>query len=86
MHDYCFLPCMWPQVIDLFPSKRAGIIGMTVSFSIAWGIARPEGRSDQKKVAQKISLLLFFLIVEDIHQNHKLYIYMWYGFVALQRP
>jgi hypothetical protein len=21
MHDYCFLPCRWPQVINLFPSK-----------------------------------------------------------------
>ena len=26
VHDYCFLPCMWPQVIDLFPSKQAGIV------------------------------------------------------------
>ena len=25
VHDYCFLPCMWPQIIDLFPSKQAGI-------------------------------------------------------------
>ena len=41
----CFLPCMWPQVIDLFPSKQAGIVGMVVSFSIAWGIAWLEGRS-----------------------------------------
>ena len=45
MHDYCFLPCMWPQVIDLFPLKQAGIAGMTVSFSIASGIAWPKGRS-----------------------------------------
>ena len=30
---------MWPKVIDLFPSKQAGIVGMLVSFSIAWGIA-----------------------------------------------
>ena len=35
MHDYCFLPCMWSQVIDLFPSKKAGIAEMTFSFSIA---------------------------------------------------
>ena len=35
VHDYCFLPCMWPQVIDLFPSKQAGIARMAVSFSIA---------------------------------------------------
>ena len=34
MHDYCFLPCMI-IVIDLFPSKQAGIVGMAVSFSIA---------------------------------------------------
>ena len=45
MHDYCFLPCMWPQVIDLFSSKQAGIAGMTVFFSIARGIVWPEGRS-----------------------------------------
>ena len=41
-------------MIDLFPSKHAGIAGMVVSFSIARGIARPEGRSDpKKKVALK---------------------------------
>ena len=45
MHNYCFLPCMWHQVINLFPSKQAGIAGMVVSFSIAWGIAWPERRS-----------------------------------------
>ena len=45
MHDYCFLPCMWPQVIDLFSSKQAGIAGMAVSFSIVRGIAWPKGRS-----------------------------------------
>ena len=28
VHDYCFLSCMWPQVIDLFPSKQAGIAGV----------------------------------------------------------
>ena len=53
MHDYCFLPCMWPQVIDLFPSKQAGIAGMVVSFFIARGIAWPEGRSDKKKSHKK---------------------------------
>ena len=53
MYDYCFLPCMWPQVVDLFPSKQTGIVGMTVSFSIAWGIAWSEGRSDQKKSHKK---------------------------------
>ena len=41
MHDYCFLLCMWPQVIDLSPLKQAGIVGMAISFSIAWGIAWP---------------------------------------------
>ena len=45
VHDYCFLSCMWPQVIDLFSSKQAGIAGTTVSFSIAWGIVWPEERS-----------------------------------------
>ena len=45
MHDYCFLLCMWPQVIVLFPSKQAGIAGMIVSFSIVRGIAWPEERS-----------------------------------------
>ena len=45
IHDYYFLPCMWPQVIDLFSSKQAGIAGMVVSFSIARGIAWPEGMS-----------------------------------------
>ena len=45
MHDYCFLPCMWPHVIDLFNSKQVGIAGMAVSFSITRGIAWPEGRS-----------------------------------------
>jgi len=30
MHDYCFLPCMWSQVIDLFSSKQAKIARMTV--------------------------------------------------------
>ena len=44
----------------MFPSKQAGIAGMAVSFSIARGIARPEGRSDKKKSLQKIVLLLFF--------------------------
>ena len=43
MHDYCFLLCMWPQVIDLFPSKQAGIVEIAVSFSIARGIAWPKG-------------------------------------------
>ena len=55
MHDYCFLPCMWHQVIDLFPSKQAGIAGMTVSFSIAQGIAWPEGRS----LAWSLSIVFF---------------------------
>ena len=27
----CFLPCMWPEVIDLFPSEQAGIAGMAGS-------------------------------------------------------
>ena len=45
MHDYCFLPCIWPQVIDSFPSKQTGIVGMAVSFSIARGMAWLEGRS-----------------------------------------
>ena len=45
MHDYCFLPCMWSEVIDLFPSKQTGIVGMAVYFSIARGIAWPKGRS-----------------------------------------
>jgi len=44
---------MWPQVIDVFPSKQAGITGMAVSFSIARGIAWPEGRSDPKKSRTK---------------------------------
>ena len=57
---------MWPQVIDLFPSKQAGITGIAVSFSIAWGIAWPKGRSDKKKVTQKIVLLLVFLVVGDL--------------------
>ena len=75
MHDYYLLPCMRPQVIDLFPSKQAGIVGMAVSFSIARGIARPEGRSDPKKKShQKIVLLLFFLVVGDI--NIGVYKYM----------
>ena len=66
MHDYCFLPYMWPQMIDLFPSKQAGIAGMAVSFSIARGITGPEGRSDPKKKShQKIVLLLVFLVVGD---------------------
>jgi len=66
MHDYCFLPCMWPQVIDLFSSNQTEIAEMTVSFSIAWGIAWPEGRSDPKKKShQKIVLLLVFLVVGD---------------------
>ena len=66
MYDYCFLSCMWSQVIDLFPSKQAGIAGMAVCFSIAWGIAWPEGRSDPKKKShQKFVLLLFFLVVGD---------------------
>jgi len=46
---------MWPQVIDLFPSKQAGIAEMTVSFSIARGIAWPEGRSDKKSRTKKWS-------------------------------
>ena len=29
MHDYYFLPCMWPKVIDLFPSKLTGILWRT---------------------------------------------------------
>ena len=45
MHDYYFLLCMWPQVIDLSPLKQAGIVGMVVSFSIVRGIAWPERRS-----------------------------------------
>ena len=57
---------MWPQVIDLFPSKQAGIAGMAVSFSIVRGIAWPEERSDPKKKShKKIVLLLVFLVVED---------------------
>ena len=65
MHDYCFLPFIWPQVINLFPSKQTGIAEMTVSFSIAWGIAWPEGRSDKKKSHKKIVLLLVFLVVGE---------------------
>ena len=66
VHDYCFLSCMWPQVIDLFPSKQTGIAVMAVSFSIARGIAWPEGRSDPKKKShQKIVLLLFFLVIGE---------------------
>ena len=66
MHDCCFLPYMWPQVIDLFPSKQAEIAGMAVSFSIARGIAWPEERSDPKKKShKKIVLLLVFLFVGD---------------------
>ena len=62
MHDYCFLSCMWHQVIDLFPSKQAGIAGMTVSFSITRDIVWPEERSDPKKKShKKIVLLLIFL-------------------------
>ena len=57
MHNYCFLPCMWPQVIDLFPSKQAGIVGMTVSFFYHAGY-RMAGREERpkKKVTQKNSL------------------------------
>ena len=51
-------------MIDLFLSKQTGIIGMTVSFSIARGIAWPEERSDPKKKShKKIVLLLVFLVV-----------------------
>ena len=58
-------------MIDLFPSKQAGIVGMAVSFSIARGIARPEGRSDPKKKShQIIVLLLFFLVVGDIQEKN----------------
>ena len=32
MHDYCFLLCMWHQVIDLFPSKQAGILWRTSTY------------------------------------------------------
>ena len=39
---------MWPQVIDLFLSKQAGIVGMAVSFSITRGIARG-GQTDEPK-------------------------------------
>ena len=57
---------MWPQVIDLFPSNQTGIAGTTVYFSIARGIAWPEGRSDPKKKShKKIVLLLVFLVVGD---------------------
>jgi len=53
-------------VIDLFPSKQAGIAGMTVSFSITRDIVWPEERSDPKKKShKKIVLLLIFLVIED---------------------
>ena len=61
---------MWPQVIDLFPLKQAGIVGMAVSFSIVRGIAWPEGRSNPKKKShKKIVLLLIFLVIGDIDRD-----------------
>ena len=65
MHDYCFLPCMWPQVIDLFSSKQAGIAGMAVSFSIAQVIAWPEG----SRLAWSLSIVSFhaWLLFPSIH-------------------
>ena len=58
MHDYCFFPCVWPQVIDLFPSKQAGMAGMAVSFSIARGIARGGQTDEPKQMShQKMSTL-----------------------------
>ena len=53
-------------MIDLFPSKQAGIAGMAVSFSIARGIAWPEGRSDKKKVTPKNSLTFG---AEEVYAN-----------------
>ena len=51
VHDYCFRTCMWPQVIDLFPSKQAGIAG----------VGR---RTNQNKyITQKKNHVLFFLII-----------------------
>ena len=53
MHDYCFLPCMWPQMIDLFPSKQAGIADMG-------------RRTNQNKCRTKKNIhTLFFLVVGD---------------------
>ena len=61
----CFLPCMWPQVIDLFSSKQAGIAGMAVSFSIARGIAWSEGRS----LAWSLPIIFFhtWLLFPSMH-------------------
>jgi len=63
---------MWPQVIDLFSSKQAGIAGMTVfflsrlSFSIARGIARAWAEGQTKtNIVQKNVHTLFFLVVGD---------------------
>ena len=55
MHDYCFLPCMWPQVIDLFPSKQAGI-------------ASVGRRTNQNKCRTKNVHILFFFVVGEMKE------------------
>ena len=71
---------MWPQVIDLFPSKQVGIAGMTISFSIApflfsfaplnsveGGIDRMEWQANEPRQLshQNGVHTLFFLVVGD---------------------
>ena len=41
MHDYCFLPCMWPQVITTY-GKTINIYVLVTFFTDSW--RRPWGR------------------------------------------
>ena len=53
IHDYCFLLCMWPQVIDLFPLKRRGSQGwqfLFLSRGVSHGVGR---RTNQNKCRTK---------------------------------
>jgi len=61
-HAWLLFPSM---VIDWFPSKQAGIAGMTVFF-LSCGVSHGrKGGATKKKSHQKNGLLLFFLVVGD---------------------